>query len=80
MTQMITHAEFIQTEFGTLVGKTVEQVRMMTEKEIKNLAWDGRYGAVPFVVFFTDGSYIVPSMDDEGNGAGTLIYENTSDL
>ena len=69
------YANYIKMEYGSLVGKTVEQVRMLTDEEIEQFMWDGNYGAVPFVVFFTDGSFIIPSRDDEGNGAGTLIYE-----
>lgn len=69
------YARYIKTEYGSLVGKTVEQVRTLTDAELKQFMWDGGGSEVAFVVFFTDGSFIIPSRDDEGNGAGTLIYE-----
>lgn len=69
------YANYIKTEYGSLVGKTVEQVRLLSDAELKQFMWDGDYGAVPFVIFFTDGSFIIPSRDDEANGAGALIYE-----
>tara|TARA_R110000751_G_C13532456_1_gene454066 strand:+ start:336 stop:587 length:252 start_codon:yes stop_codon:yes gene_type:complete len=52
-----------------LVGKTVKQVRYMTDKELDTLDWHA--GAL--VIEFTDGSWMFPSADDEGNGAGALF-------
>lgn len=69
------YANYIKMEYGSLVGKTVAQVRLLTDTELGQFGWDGDYGAVPFVVFFTDGSFIIPSRDDEANGAGALIYD-----
>ena len=69
------YANYITREYGSLVGKTVAQVRTLSDKELEQFMWDGGGSEVAFVVFFTDGSFIIPSRDDEANGAGTLIYE-----
>lgn len=52
-----------------LVGKTIEEVRYLTDEEQEALMW---YNS-SLVIFFTDGSHIFPSQDDEGNGAGALF-------
>ena len=39
------------------------------DKEQEALGW---YNS-SLVIFFTDGSYLFPSQDDEGNGAGALF-------
>lgn len=52
-----------------LVGKTIKEVRYMTNAEQKNHGWFCK----PLVIFFTDGSFIYPSKDDEGNDAGALF-------
>lgn len=52
-----------------LVGKTIKNVRYMTDEELENNFWSKR----PLVIFFTDGSYIYASSDDEGNEAGALF-------
>jgi len=49
-------------------GKTVSQIRYLTDKEMKSLMW---YCRAP-VIIFTDGSYIMASTDDEGNGPGAF--------
>jgi hypothetical protein len=46
----------------------------MTKQEAKAMYWESR----PLAIFFTDGSLIFPSMDDEGNDGGTL-FGKTSD-
>lgn len=53
-----------------LVGKTVRNVRYMTDDEIENFGW---YKA-PIVIIFTDGSMLVPQEDDEGNDGGAMFY------
>jgi hypothetical protein len=69
------YSRYIKMEYGSLVGKTVEQVRTLTDTELEQFMWDGGGSEVAFVVFFTDGSFIIPSRDEEANGAGALIYE-----
>lgn len=67
-----TDETYIENEYGWMVGKTVEAVRTLKDSEKEMYGWDG--SEVPFVVFFTDGSYIIPMSDDEGNGAGALDH------
>lgn len=64
----------IKREFGSLVGKTVLRVRPMTISECEMFAWDYR-NDYAFLVEFTDGTVIIPSSDQEGNGAGHLFVE-----
>ena len=61
-----------------LVGKTIKEVRYLTKKEQEDLGW---YDS-SLVIFFTDGNYIFPSQDDEGNGAGSLFtsFESISTI
>lgn len=70
-------AGYIEREFGGLVGKKVVAVRPLTADECEAFYWhDGsKYGPVPFVVIFDDGTCIVPSQDPEGNGPGHLFVE-----
>ena len=52
-----------------LVGRTVLYVRYMTEKECEHFGWE----AASLIIEFTDGSWLIPSRDDEGNDAGALF-------
>ncbi len=52
-----------------LIGKTIKNVRYMTDKEMIKNMWYKK----PLVIFFTDGSYMYASADDEGNDAGALF-------
>lgn len=52
-----------------LKGKTVSHVRYMNKKEIEHYYWH----EAALVIFFTDGTYIIPSVDPEGNGPGCLF-------
>jgi len=52
-----------------LKGKVIAEVRYLTKEETNFMGW---YNA-PLVILFTDGSYIFPSRDDEGNDAGALF-------
>lgn len=52
-----------------LVGKTIVDVRYLTPQETSVLGWSKR----PIVIIFNDGSFLYPSMDDEGNDAGALF-------
>lgn len=51
-----------------LRGKTIKTVRYMSEEEAKQYDWYSR----PLAIFFTDGTFIFPMMDDEGNDGGAL--------
>jgi hypothetical protein len=52
-----------------LVGKTIKEVRYMTDAEAEDSMWYHK----PLVIFFTDGTYIYPMADDEGNDAGSIF-------
>lgn len=60
--------------FTFLTGKTIAAVRYMTEAECKKLMWHSR----PLVIRFTDGSFLIPQMDDEGNNGGAMHFQNDS--
>jgi hypothetical protein len=66
--------EYIDNEYGWLVDKTVQEVRPLTPKEIRNLGWYAGT-ALPFVVWFTDGSCVIPMADEEGNAPGALLWQ-----
>jgi len=50
-------------------GKTVAKIRYTAEDELEGLGWDI---STP-VIFFTDGSWILASSDDEGNYGGAFF-------
>ena len=56
-----------------LVGKTIRAVVYMSDKEVKENDWY----ASNVKIIFTDGHWITPSADDEGNNSGVLF--TTSD-
>lgn len=55
----------------TFVGKTVKSVRYLNHAEWSS-EFDDWY-SVPVVIEFTDGTYIIPMRDDEGNNGGSLM-------
>ncbi len=67
--------EWVKRDFGSLVGKTVKEVRPLTERECEMFAWDFQFEDYAMVVVFTDGTCVIPSQDPEGNGAGFLFVE-----
>lgn len=62
------------SNFNFLVGKTILSVRYMTKEECRGVEWTKR----PLVIRFTDGSYLMPQSDDEGNDGGAMNYQNNS--
>ena len=52
-----------------LVGKRIVGVRYMTQAEADSIMWHSR----PLVVALDDGSWFMPSADDEGNDGGALF-------
>ncbi len=65
----MTEAQWIEKIGKFLIGKTVKSVSYLSEKETKALGWYSR----ALVIEFEDGSQIIPSQDDEGNGPGALF-------
>jgi hypothetical protein len=61
-----------------LVGKRIQSVRYMTSEEAQANYWHSR----PIVIFFEDGSYMIPQSDDEGNdgGAVTIVEKSGVEL
>lgn len=57
------------------VGKTVKEVRWMTEGEAKDEGWDdfGDSYLHCAVIVFDDGSRVYASQDGEGNGPGCMF-------
>ena len=55
-----------------LVGKTIKQIRYLTDQEQQEFDWLD--SAV--VIIFTEGSWIIPISDDEGNNAGAIQTSN----
>jgi hypothetical protein len=53
-----------------LVGKTIKQVRYLTEKEMEHCMWYKN----PLLIEFTDGTAILSQSDDEGNDGGAYYY------
>ena len=60
--------------FMFLVAKKISSVRYMTQEEADAFMWDKR----PLVIRFTDGSFLIPQMDDEGNNGGAMYFQNDS--
>jgi hypothetical protein len=52
-----------------LKGKTIESVRYLSQKECEEMDWHRS----PPVIFLSDGSWIMPARDDEGNDGGALF-------
>jgi len=59
---------YVDREFGSLVGKTVASIRSMSNRELDEMMWYP--GEIGIVIEFTDGTYLILSKDEEGNGAG----------
>ena len=59
---------YVDREFGSLVGKTVASIRSMSNRELDEMMWYA--GEIGVVLEFTDGTYLILSKDEEGNGAG----------
>ena len=51
-----------------LVGKTIKYVRYMTDEDLDNLGFE----TSNLVIWFTDGSVMYASRDDEGNDSGVI--------
>ena len=51
-----------------LKGKTIKEVRYLTKKECDESMWYKR----PVQIIFTDGHFIIPMADDEGNDGGAM--------
>lgn len=61
-----------------LNGKTIKTITWLNDSNMEDLMWYNR----PIVIHFTDGSFLIPQSDDEGNDGGALYYQdqNQSDI
>ncbi len=58
---------------GQLKGKTIKNVEWLSKPDMEGLMWYKR----PVMIHFTDGSFIIPMSDDEGNDGGSLMYQDS---
>lgn len=76
----MTHAEqYVTKEFGALVGKTIHRVRPLSQAEVEVYGWE-HSRIPPYVIIFVDGTYMIPSCDEEGNEAGFLFLSETDEV
>jgi len=54
---------------SALVGKCIKYVGYLNEDEQRELGWYKR----SLIIFFTDGTAMYPSVDEEGNDAGVYF-------
>ena len=66
--------EWTDKAAALLVGRTITEVRYLTDAERKGLGWHGR----PIAIRLDDGTWLWPSSDDEGNNAGALFTTDTT--
>jgi hypothetical protein len=55
-----------------LKGKTIKEVTWLSEKDMETMMWYKR----PVIIHFTDGSFVIPQSDDEGNDGGSMYYQD----
>ena len=53
-------------------GRKIKAVRALTQKEMANLGWD-RVRVLPVGIVLDDGTVLVASRDEEGNGPGAMF-------
>jgi len=70
--QVETLDQFWNKKAKVLEGKTIKTVRYRTPKEAEEFGWYSR----PIIIQFTDGTYIIPMRDDEGNDGGSIEGSN----
>ena len=62
----------VRSSYEAVVGKSIVAVRTMTEAEAESWGWDGA-GHSCLVIDLSDGTALVVSRDEEGNGPGALF-------
>lgn len=56
------------------VGKTVQRIRFLTDAENESFG----FYQIPVVIEFTDGSFMIPQSDCEGNDGGSLYAQDAN--
>lgn len=66
--------ENVKRQFAGLVGRTIKEVIVLNDAELKAIGFDDYIGyANPTIaLILDDGSGVVPMADPEGNGPGWL--------
>lgn len=64
---------YIQREFGSLVGRTITGVRVLTDDDMTECGWESGYGDTAFEFVLDDGRTLLPSSDPEGNSPGHVF-------
>jgi len=62
----------VSTDLQDLVGRTIVEVRPMTDEEKYAEGWEHFVGS-PLVLILDNGLKLYPSEDEEGNGPGALF-------
>jgi len=60
------------SDFENIIGRKIIGFRYLSQEELDEMDW---YGRVP-VILLDDGTEIVASQDDEGNGPGRFFIDN----
>jgi hypothetical protein len=68
---------YITKAYGSLVGKTIKEIRALKDTELSLFGWEF-YKGEGMVIIFDDHSALIPSADAEGNGPGHLFVEKVS--
>lgn len=58
------------------IGRSIKEIRHMTEEEMEAEQWIGQNP--PVVIVLDNGAKIYPSQDTEGNGPGVLFIQHQS--
>lgn len=66
----MTEVQWNQRAKEVLEGRTIVDVRYMTEQESRQMGWYKR----PVCFALDNGTTVIVSMDDEGNDGGSLFY------
>jgi hypothetical protein len=71
-----TPEEYVEDNYGHMVGLRVTEVRAMTTGEASSYGWDiSVWKTPPMMIFFDNGMVLIPSADAEGNESGHLFFE-----
>ncbi len=72
--------KYYRTEYASLIGRKVVDVRSMYPEEMELLMWGNSNGgpgnSIPgSVLILDDGGLVLPMRDEEGNGKGALMVQ-----
>lgn len=60
---------YMKQEFGAMIGKTIHAIRPCSQDIVDGMMWHG----VGIEIVFTDGSAVLITSDEEGNGPGWML-------